>query len=63
MTAKLAYHDFKSDVNDISYGTEWDMSLAKKFGRVTVLAKAAIYNADNFATDTTKFWLQLLTKF
>ena len=60
----LAYHRFDSDVGDIKYGTEWDAAISKKlFGRVTALAKVALYSADGFATDTTKVWFQLVTKF
>ena len=60
----LAYHRFDSDVGDIKYGTEWNAAISKKlFGRVNVLVKYASYNADGFAVDTNKFWLQLATSF
>ncbi len=60
----VAYHQFDSDVGDIKYGAEWDAAISKKlFGRVTALAKVAFYSADGFATDTTKVWFQLVTKF
>jgi len=60
----VAYHRFDSDVGNIKYGTEWNAAVSKKlFGRVTALAKVAFYSADGFATDTTKVWFQLVTKF
>jgi hypothetical protein len=61
------YHDFKSAVKSIDYGTEWDFSASKKFGAVVYTAKYAVFNNDNFiekigtkslASDTTKIWLQ-----
>jgi len=60
----IVYHDFKSDVGSIDYGSEIDISLSKKlFDRYTLLLKYANYNADAFATDTTKFWFQIAAKF
>ncbi|MBL4639011.1 MAG: hypothetical protein JKY57_00620 [Kordiimonadaceae bacterium] len=61
---KLAYHDFSSDNGGIDYGTEFDIALIKKFSkRYTLILKGAFYNADQFATDTTKLWMVLATKF
>lgn len=51
------YHELASDVNSIDYGTEWDFSASKKFGPVVYTAKFADYQADDFGSDTTKFWL------
>jgi len=59
ITAALVYHRFDSDRLDIHYGTEWDAMLSAKKGRWTATAKLAGYDADDFATDTRKFWLQL----
>jgi len=59
----IIYHDFKSDVGSIHYGTEWDASISKKIDRFNVLLKFARYNADLFSVDTTKFWAQVATKF
>ena len=59
--AKLvfAYHNFKSSINSINYGNEYDFLVAKKFGKhYSILAKYAYYDAQNFKTDTNKFWLQ-----
>ncbi len=53
------YHDFKDDTGTVQYGKEWDFSVLKKFGKhYSLLAKYANYNADTFATDTQKIWLQ-----
>ncbi|MDG1438079.1 MAG: alginate export family protein [Emcibacteraceae bacterium] len=60
----FVYHKFKSDFNSLTYGSEIDISLSKKvFNQVTALVKFAKYDADAFATDTTKVWFQLATKF
>lgn len=64
MNVTVAYHDFSSDVNGQHYGDEFDAAISKKlFGTVTALAKVAVYNADEFSTDTTKFWFQLSANF
>jgi hypothetical protein len=59
INALLVYHRFDSDRLDLHYGNEWDAQLAAKKGRWTVTAKLASYDADTFATDTRKLWLQL----
>jgi len=58
LNANLTYHQFDSDVGGLDYGSEWDASLGIKLGPVALLAKYANYQADTFATDTEKFWLQ-----
>ncbi|MGX7894497.1 alginate export family protein [Tsuneonella sp. HG222] len=58
LKADVTYHEFDSDFGGLDYGTEWDASLGLKLGRVTLLAKYADYEADGFAVDTEKFWLQ-----
>ncbi len=61
---KAIYHDFSSDVGDQSYGNEWGLLVSKKLsGNFTASAKAAFYNADTFATDTTRFWFTIGAKF
>lgn len=61
---KAIYHDFSSDVGDQSYGDEWGFLISKKLDKnFTASAKAAFYNADSFATDTTRFWFTLGAKF
>lgn len=58
------YHDFSDDTGAVQYGTEWDFSILKKFGKhYSLLAKYANYNADTFGTDTQKIWLQANVSF
>lgn len=56
----VAYHRYESDRLSLHYGNEWNAQLVvKPFKHVAVTAKYADYDADSFATDTRKFWLQL----
>ena len=60
----LIYHDFKPDTGSGTYGTEIDFAAKWAIGKnYSVLAKLAYYNADTFAVDTTKSWLQLTAAF
>lgn len=60
----LVYHDFQADAGGSDYGSEFDVKLAKKFwNNYTVLVSYATYNAEEFKTDTEKFWLQLTVDF
>lgn len=53
------YHRFEADRNGIDYGQEIDLSAAYPVGEhLHLLAKFAHYEADRFASDTRKFWLQ-----
>lgn len=56
--ADLVYHQFDSDFGGIDYGSEWNASLGFKLGPVNLMAKYANYDADGFAVDTEKVWLQ-----
>ncbi len=61
---KAVYHDFKSDIGDVKYGSEWDFLISKKLNKnFTASVKAAFYNADTHATDTTKIWFTIGAKF
>ncbi|OAI15154.1 hypothetical protein A1507_14735 [Methylomonas koyamae] len=59
------YHDFYDDTGGIEYGSEWDFSILKKFGKhYSLLAKYANFNTENAAfTDTQKIWLQANVSF
>lgn len=59
VTLQAAYHDYRSDRASRSYGDEIDLLASAKLGKVTGSVRYAHYNADRFATDTDKFWLQL----
>jgi hypothetical protein len=54
------YHDFSAESGSSDWGTEIDISAGRKLDdRYGVLFKAAFYDADQHATDTTKFWIML----
>lgn len=59
VTLQAVYHDYRSDRVSRSYGDEIDLLASAKIGKVTASARYAHYDADSFATDTNKFWLQL----
>lgn len=62
--AQLAWHDFHADAVSRRYGGEWDASLGRKFGsHCELLLKAAKYDADGYAADTEKLWLQVLLSY
>lgn len=64
---KLAYHQFFAEDDGFGaddYGQEVDLALIKKFNdHVTFITKFAYYDADEFATDTTRFSTELNFKF
>lgn len=70
---KAIYHDFSSDEDSISYGTEIDLLYKRAIPNVkglTGMLKYADYSADDSAvsgnpkaTDTQKFWVMLDYKF
>lgn len=60
----VVYHDFSADTGGADYGSEWNASIGRDFlEHYSVLLKFADYNADSFATDTQKVWVQLGAKF
>lgn len=64
ITLGMVYHDFSAETGGADYGREWDASISKSFGEnYSVLLKYADYEAEQFATDTEKLWLQLGLKF
>jgi len=63
---QLVWHDFQAEAFNQDYGSEWDASATYKFGakkNYEAMLKLADYQADGFATDTTKLWLQLAATF
>lgn len=61
---RLAWHDFRSVRGDLNYGREWGGSATFPVHKsITLVAKVARYDADEFATDTTKTWLAAEVKF
>lgn len=61
---RAVYHDFRSTTGSVDYGSEWNALVAypvsKKFN---LSVKFARYNADSFATDRTKAWFSVESKF
>jgi len=53
------YHRFDSDRLSQHQGNEIDLLASAKFGKTAVSVRYADYDADKFATDTRKLWLQL----
>jgi len=53
------YHRFDSDRLALHYGNETDVLASTKWHHAVISARYASYQADRFATDTRKFWLQL----
>ena len=52
------YHDFSAEAGSSDWGTEIDLSAGRSLGNgYGVLFKAALYDADQHATDTNKFWI------
>ena len=64
MTLRASWHDYNSTAGGLDYGQEWNGQVSYPIDQhFTVLAKAARYYADTFATDTTKFWFAIEAKF
>jgi Alginate export len=64
ITAQAIWHDFEAEDGGDSYGDELDLALTRKFGQyVTGMLKYADYNADGFAVDTQKVWVQVQLDF
>ncbi len=59
VSLQAVYHRFESDRLVRHYGDELDLLASGKLGKTTVSVRYADYNADLFATDTRKLWLQL----
>jgi len=59
VTAQATYHHFTSDRLVRTYGGEIDLLVSAKVKKTTLTARLARYEADGFATDTRKLWLQL----
>lgn len=59
LTAMAVYHEFDSSRRQLDYGSELDLQVQAKWRRFSSMLKYADYHADGFATDTTKYWLQL----
>ncbi|MBX5460202.1 MAG: hypothetical protein IRZ28_03850 [Steroidobacteraceae bacterium] len=58
-SASAVYNEFGSDRLGLDYGSEIDLQLQAKWRRFNVLLKYADYDADAFATDTSKYWAEV----
>lgn len=57
-SGSMVYHDFSSDSEDLDYGTELDAVVQwSSPWKQVFAAKAALYDADEHAFDTTKYWV------
>ena len=59
VSATASYHDFHSQRLWLKYGNEVNLQLQAKWHRFLGTLKYADYNAEGFATDTTKYWAQI----
>lgn len=59
LNAQVTWHDFKSDVGSIDYGSEFNTQVGFSVRKVGVLLKYARYDAKSLGVNTTKFWFQL----
>jgi hypothetical protein len=58
------YHQFDSVADDLDYGHEIDAVIQKTFAKhYTLQAKYAQYHAEDFKSDTQKFWVSLIVGF
>ncbi|HEY6609775.1 MAG TPA: alginate export family protein [Pseudomonas sp.] len=61
-TLQAWYHDFRAEAGSSQYGEELDLSYGRAIPGIkglTGLVKYARYDADEFAVDTDKLWVQL----
>ena len=60
----LTWHDYSAEANGLDLGSEIDASASWTFNKYySALLKLALFDADDFSDDTTKFWLMLTAKF
>ncbi|MEM8936357.1 MAG: hypothetical protein AAGC77_08120 [Pseudomonadota bacterium] len=55
----VVYHSYSSESTSADYGSEVGVVGVAKMKKFTVLTKYTNYDSDGFATDRSKFWLQL----
>lgn len=64
LSLRAIYHDFRSTRGNLPYGREFDVQAGVPVTRqIALLAKAALYEARGFGTDTMRLWLQVEAKF
>ena len=61
---QAVYHDFNAQDSNRDLGSEFNFSIAMKVNKhVSLLLKAAFYDADTHATDTKKVWFMVASNF
>ena len=64
LTLRGVWHDYRSTTGAFNYGQEWNALASYPLNKTfTVSAKFARYEANSFATDTTKAWFTIEAKF
>lgn len=66
-----AYHKFDAENGGMDYGDEWDLQLSRPLNLdnqgwsedASITLKFADYDADNFSTDTQKWWVVFQVRF
>ena len=59
IAATVAYHRYDADFVSLHYGDEINAQVVARWQRYTFTIKYAGYDAERFATDTQKVWLQV----
>ncbi|MGN8000949.1 alginate export family protein [Sphingomonas sp. 22176] len=59
LSLQAVWHRYQSDRLNQHYGDEWNLLATAKLRKTQLSARYARYEADRFAADTSRFWLQL----
>jgi hypothetical protein len=59
VAVQSTYHEFEAQRVSSDYGSELDVQLQIKWRRFLAAFKYADYDADQYLTDTTKYWVQV----
>jgi len=58
------YHDFSAESGSADWGSELDLSAGRSLGEgYGILFKAALYDADQHASDTNKYWIMFTANY
>lgn len=59
LSLQAVWHRYQSDRLDQHYGDEWNLLATAKLRKTQLSVRYARYEADRFAADTSRFWLQM----
>jgi len=59
LSLQAVWHRYQSDRLNQHYGDEWNLLATAKLRKTQLSVRYARYEADRFATDTSRFWLQM----